>query len=344
MSNNVLIVSREISRRCRVAADLARSHSTLWEACSALEAMSFLEHSNVDVIIADVDLPDLDCEVFLTFVGHSYPDIRRIGMTGPLEVIRTISALSEGAMENYIMHPWDPSQLQQLVSDESISDRRHDPIEELVMKLKRHVRHTTRAFGALPEAACGTTVLAHRDRVEALAALYVETIRERAPRKVNLCERVGDLVGRIGRALGLHPSRVERLRVASTVHRLGELALCTEIVDRCFLDMSMDDLATYRAYPKITARFFEEECSDVDLIAILGLHRDFYLDQKLSAEDYHAHNLLDAQILCAATEYEELMLMKDRAEPDVIRRFMAGSRGLRYNPDVIRKMFEIVPY
>jgi hypothetical protein len=104
----------------------------------------------------------------------------------------------------------------------------------------------------------------------------------------------------------------------------------------------MDDLAAYRTYPKISAKFLEELFDDVDLIAIVGLHRDFYLDQKLSADEHDSHHLLAAQILCAATEYQEMTLMKERAEPALIRRFMTRSHGLRYNPDAVTALFEIV--
>ena len=161
--------------------------------------------------------------------------------------------------------------------------------------------------------------------------------------KRSLSERVARRCIEIGQLMGLSGSDLVRIEIAARVHRVGELFVDEDLRGICFLDMSGLELQAYRHYPVFSALRLSQHVSR-EFYEILLNHREYYTGagflNSLSGEEIP----LSARILCAATEYEELLMYKggDAAKQDTIQRRMMKNTIGRYDPAVLEVLMQTV--
>lgn len=114
-SPTVLLVDDEKEILCLMKTALARANVKVLTAESAAEGMVHLAGGKVDVVVADVRLPDLDGIELLKRARALYEDIEAIVITGYQDNASVVQALRAGALD-YLIKPIDLEILAHAVS------------------------------------------------------------------------------------------------------------------------------------------------------------------------------------------------------------------------------------
>ncbi len=105
---------------------------------SAAEALAYLEHTEVDLIISDMRMPEMSGDRFLTKAAEIAPNTVRILLTGYADLESTITAINDGKIHRYMQKPWDNDELLEIVASEIALKQREDErkhYEKLVSSL-----------------------------------------------------------------------------------------------------------------------------------------------------------------------------------------------------------------
>jgi response regulator RpfG family c-di-GMP phosphodiesterase len=132
----VLYVDDEIHNLHAFKATFRRNFQ-VFIAQSGAEAMAFLEHQPVEVIITDQRMPGMSGVDFLEKVLIKYPDPIRILLTGYTDIQAVVDAINKGQVYHYLTKPWDESQLRNVIykAFEVFSLRQQN--KELIRQLER---------------------------------------------------------------------------------------------------------------------------------------------------------------------------------------------------------------
>lgn len=82
---------------------------------SPQEALDFITHDRVHVVIADFMMPEMDGITFLKAVRARNPQTTRILLTGYADKANAIRAINEAGLYYYLEKPWDNERLKLVV-------------------------------------------------------------------------------------------------------------------------------------------------------------------------------------------------------------------------------------
>ena len=114
-SARILVVEDDPNHGAMCARLLERKGYWARAITSAREALAMLaQNGNVDLILADLQMPDMDGIQLLSAVKSKYPQIEFIMMTGYGTVKTAVAAMQLGAV-HYIQKPLDHEELNLLI-------------------------------------------------------------------------------------------------------------------------------------------------------------------------------------------------------------------------------------
>lgn len=82
---------------------------------SPKEALVLVEGGTVDLVIADIDMPEMDGLTLIARIQRSHPDVIRILLTGDASLESAMTAINEGEVHRYLTKPWDTAELREIV-------------------------------------------------------------------------------------------------------------------------------------------------------------------------------------------------------------------------------------
>ena len=74
---------------------------------SGNKALEILEKERVDVIVTDLEMPEMDGFTLLAEVRKKYPDIIRLILSGRADTISILDSINNGNVYRYILKPWN---------------------------------------------------------------------------------------------------------------------------------------------------------------------------------------------------------------------------------------------
>jgi putative nucleotidyltransferase with HDIG domain len=83
---------------------------------SGIEALAYLQDQSVDVIVADLKMPDISGAVFLEKAATLCPDAMRIILSGYEEKGTVLDTLARGTAQHYILKPWEDGAFRDMVA------------------------------------------------------------------------------------------------------------------------------------------------------------------------------------------------------------------------------------
>ena len=105
MSEKILLVDDEPNIIASLKRSLRKEKFDIFSANSALEALSLLEKTNIDVVISDEQMPGMLGSEFLALVRKKYPETVRIILTGQASLQAAIRAINQGEIYRFLMKP-----------------------------------------------------------------------------------------------------------------------------------------------------------------------------------------------------------------------------------------------
>jgi len=84
---------------------------------SAQDALSFLEHEQVDLLITDIRMPYMDGMEFLKRVKERYPKMLRVALSGYTDSKQIYHAIEANLAKLYLFKPWDNQEILTIVKN-----------------------------------------------------------------------------------------------------------------------------------------------------------------------------------------------------------------------------------
>lgn len=114
-SKRILVVDDEENARIALSKILAHEGYDVSSAANGLEALNFLRSRDVELIITDINMPEMNGLAFLRELNRSYPKSNVIMITAYGEVESYLEAMNLGAFE-YINKPLKYEDLQKVIN------------------------------------------------------------------------------------------------------------------------------------------------------------------------------------------------------------------------------------
>ena len=114
-NKTILVVDDEENARTALSKILINDGYDVSSARNGLEALNFLRSKNVELIITDLNMPEMDGLMFLRELNRSHPASNVIIITGYGEVESYIEAMTLGAFE-YINKPVKYEDLKKVIN------------------------------------------------------------------------------------------------------------------------------------------------------------------------------------------------------------------------------------
>ena len=111
----ILVVDDEENARIALSKILSREGYDVASACNGFEALTYLQERAVELIITDINMPEMNGMVFLRELNKAYPASNVIMITAYGEVESYIEAMNLGAFE-YINKPVKIDELKKIIS------------------------------------------------------------------------------------------------------------------------------------------------------------------------------------------------------------------------------------
>lgn len=134
MHYEVLLVDDEKSVTKALNRVLKSEFSVVHEAQSASEALTILEHNQIDIVISDYRMPEVNGSELLTEVHRLYPDILNLMLSGQADMEGFSKALNDGSISKFLCKPWDNHQLKAFIKEtikEHESKQIYDPLTKM---------------------------------------------------------------------------------------------------------------------------------------------------------------------------------------------------------------------
>jgi DNA-binding NtrC family response regulator len=110
----ILVVDDEENARIALSKILTREGYEVASAGNGCEALNYLRDKKVELIITDINMPEMNGLTFLRELSRSYPDSNVIMVTAYGEVESYIEAMNLGAFE-YINKPVRIDELKKII-------------------------------------------------------------------------------------------------------------------------------------------------------------------------------------------------------------------------------------
>lgn len=103
----VLFIDDEDAVLRSISRILARSEFNVLTTSKPQQAFEYLSKSKVDVVVSDIDMPEMNGLDFLERVRAQHPRVLRMLLTGSTTIERALRAINEGEVVRFFRKPFD---------------------------------------------------------------------------------------------------------------------------------------------------------------------------------------------------------------------------------------------
>jgi putative two-component system response regulator len=186
------------------------------EAANGVEALEYLSHTSVPVLLSDLSMPEMDGVELLRHVRALYPDTAVVMITAVADVDAAVRCLAAGAMD-YLTKPFNFDEVSARVS-KALEKRR------LVME--------NRAYQDELE----QRVAAQARRLEELFLASMQSLAEALEVKDQYTHghslRVSSYATATGRAMGLDEATVREIELGAHLHDIGKIGVREAVLNK----------------------------------------------------------------------------------------------------------------
>ncbi len=112
---NILLVDDDINILELLQRHLQSMNYHTYKAVSVKEALFILKDTFIDLLITDIQMPEVDGLQLLKYTNEHYPDMPKLMVTGYPSVSGTLEVMKSGATD-YLTKPFTKAELKEAVS------------------------------------------------------------------------------------------------------------------------------------------------------------------------------------------------------------------------------------
>ncbi|MFC1552697.1 HD domain-containing phosphohydrolase [Candidatus Latescibacterota bacterium] len=209
--NHILVVDDEKSLRHMLQCVIMDAGYKCSIAENGEEALKFLEINKADVVITDIDMPDLDGIELTRIIREKY-DSDVIVMTGYAKDMSYENVIEKGARD-FIQKPFS--------------------LKEMVIRLKHVLKERATISGLnKTEKELKISLLKLTRILEQTVNALASAFEKRDPYTAGHEQRVTQLACAISKELGLSEEEIEGIRIAGLLHDIGKISIPIDILNK----------------------------------------------------------------------------------------------------------------
>ena len=317
---------------------------TISVADSGAAALQALADERFDVIISDMQMPEMNGAQLLQQVRQQWPHTMRILLTGTADLANAVAAINEGEIYRYIAKPWNDEELLGVVKGAvafaslaqerdrlfALTQDQNKALEEMVETLEEKVQART--------ASLRQAYMASIKAFSGLLGLRSAKLLERSKRVANTAMKMAQLAG-------LDHAMAQDIFIAGLLHDLGKIGLSDRVLNTFIDNLPQSDFVLFESHAAMGATCLKGlEGMDTVSQMIRAHHENFdgsgYPD-RLSGEAIP----VGARYLAVVEVYEELMSGDYDGKPAshaMAMRSISKNRGTLFCPQAVDLLVQVL--
>lgn len=114
-----------------------RDQFTVFTSSNPVEAYNMIASDNIQIVIADHNMPAMSGVEFLESISADYPGVQRILLTGYSELVPVVEAVNKGKVFRILTKPFNMKEIARMVSEAWEQFKSMLEQEQLIQQLKR---------------------------------------------------------------------------------------------------------------------------------------------------------------------------------------------------------------
>lgn len=326
-------------------------------ATSGKAGLEVLQTRQVDVVISDMNMPEMSGPEFLKQASALQPHSCRIVLTEDADPEDAKSAINDGGVSLYLDIPWKDNDLRRVIGDavkmaklsrqnEELQDltqsqngelqTQNEELEERVAQRMQELEH---ANGMLTDALSELEDTHERmvDLVANIAALpYPESDKARSRLRLALA---------IGTELDLDEEDLQHLKYAARLSKIGWVGVPRKITRKPFASMSVEERVVFEKHPSYAEAVLLSVPRLKQASKIIGYQQEKYNGHGFPQKSAGEGIPLGARILAVARDYYDLMagvIEKEELTPAEAVAVIVADAGAAYDPDIVKIFQDVV--
>lgn len=205
----IVVVDDDAAIRNLLKQGIQRSGYECRAAGSAADALEYLQNNKVDVVISDINMPEMNGLELVKIIKQKY-DCDVIVMTGFIEEFTYEEIIGRGASD-FVQKPVRISEfvarLKRVLLERALRKERNQATEKLKVNLDKF-----------------------RRAMEGIVQAMSLAVELRDPYTAGHQQRVANLASAIATTMGLPEETIYALRMASSIHDIGKITIPAEIL------------------------------------------------------------------------------------------------------------------
>jgi putative nucleotidyltransferase with HDIG domain len=303
---------------------------------SGAAALAHMAKESVDVVISDLQMPQMNGAELLAQIHQQWPKTMRLMLTGASDMSGAIDAINKGEIYRYIAKPWNDEELvstiQSALAFANLANE-HDRLEALTLAQKESLNEMVDTLESRVQ-----------ERTQDLRAAYIASIKAfsnllalRHPDLLPHSRRVATLAMKMAKLAGLSDDECQSVYIAGLLHDIGKIGLSDRVLNTKFIELPLADAKVYRTHPHMG----EETLNTLDdmqgVAAIIRSHHEYFNGTGFP-EGLTGKNIpIGARIVAIVEAYEELQsgdYAKHESSPADAVRVILSNRGTLFCPDM----------
>ena len=245
---NILLVDDEEDNLSLLYRTLRGSYN-LDRSTSPLKALEMMDEKDYQLVISDHKMPEMDGVEFLKRASEKHPDMKRILLTAYSDANILIDAINYAKIYRYVKKPYNPEELQLIVSAAlEFFQLKHDN-DKLIVDLKELFAGTIKAImGALDAKDSYTS---------------------------GRSKRITFYSTEIAKKLGLSSIDIGKVELAGMLHDIGMIGVSDDVLYKID-DLTQEEYDEIKEHINYSVKILEDIKQLKDVVEIIKCHHENY--------------------------------------------------------------------
>ncbi len=318
---------------------------------SGAGGLAALGADTVDIVISDMNLPEMSGARFLQEVRERWPHPLRFLLTGQAEVSSIIEAINQGQVSRYITKPWVEVELLRVVA-QALQQQVVEREKQLVAALAKSRGEELKALNSILQNNVNANLeelSAANKRLKAnlivTLKVFSSLIETRDERLSGHSRRVADLVHKLATRLKLEATLVREVFFAALLHDVGKLGFSDELLNTPLSVMNTRQVRDYRHHATRAEQLLMPLQDLRGAAATVGAQMERFDGTGFPDQLKGRAILVGARILAVCSDFDNLqlgVLVPRKLSAKEARVTIVGGSGRRFDPWVLDKFCQMI--
>jgi putative nucleotidyltransferase with HDIG domain len=303
---------------------------------SGAEALKLLAQHPMNVIISDMQMPQMNGTELLAKVGQQWPQTMRLMLTGASDVSGAIEAINQGAIYRYTAKPWNDEELLSTIKSAiayGALANEHDRLQALTESQKKSLNEMVDTLESRVQERTKDLRAAYMASIKAFSGLLELRRADLLPHS----RRVATLSMKMAKLAGLNDHDCQAIYIAGLLHDIGKIGLSDGILNTKFFELPLPEGKAYRTHPLMGEAALNTLEDMKEVGAIIRAHHEYYDGTGFPNKLVGQAIPIGARIVAIVEAYEELQAgdyaKEASSAPEAVRTIL-GSRGTLFCPEM----------